>query len=124
MGTGWQVPFLSLNTLIIGIEVLGIVQCFTGWRKHESHSFDNLSVFLTFILISWGIFVVFESWLMLLAPQPHEDIQWRSDPVALAAFRAYALKGIIGLASGLTFTVKSLLKQRKIEPQEELPEGP
>jgi amino acid transporter len=115
--------FIGLNILIIGIEACGIALCLVGYRKHEiietlvgykrkDHlSFDiPLSVPLTFLLMIWGSGIVYLTYFTVFSGQPHEKLTWT--PVEITT---WTLKGIIGIVSGLIFTIKSLLRKQKTE---------
>jgi len=125
MGTVfYQIVFIGLQISVIGIQVCGIVLCLVGYRKHESIeslvgykrkdplSFDiPLSVPLTFLLIIWGSWIVYLAYFSVFSGQAHEKLILR-EPVE---FTAWTLKGIIGIVSGLIFTIKSLLRKPKTE---------
>jgi len=127
MGTeSFRAMFLGLDISIIGIQTCGIALCLVGYRKHETIEtlvgykrkdplyFDiHLSVPLTFLLMIWGSGIVYLAYFTLFSGQPHEKLMWMSNPVALTEFTAWTIKGIIGVVSGLIFTIKSLLRKPK-----------
>ena len=110
-----QLVFLGVNISIIGIQICGIVLCALGYRKHETiESLSvTLSTALTALLIIWGGFIVFLVSNYLYHSKPYALLWMMSNTVQFAAYVAWAIKGTIGLISGLVFTFKSLLRQHK-----------
>jgi hypothetical protein len=120
--SSFQAISLSLNIVVIGIQVPGIVLCLVGWRKHDTiGSVNGLNVLLTVILVFWGSWIVYIAWFTVFSGQPHEKLLWMKNPVAVTSFAAWTLKGIIGVTSGLVFTTIALmkkLKRRTMNPEE------
>jgi hypothetical protein len=129
MGTeSFMAMFLGLDISIIGIQTCGIALClvayrnretiesFVGYKRKDPLSFDiHLSAPLTFLLIMWGSGIAYLAHFTLFSGQPHEKLMWMKDPVALTEFTAWTIKGIIGIVSGLIFTIKSLLRKPNSE---------
>jgi hypothetical protein len=120
----FEAMFLGLNISIIGIQACGIALCTLGYKKHETIEsfigykrkdplyFDiHLSLPLTFLLMIWGGGIVYLAYFTVFSGQPHEKLMWMSDPVALTESTVRTFKGIIGVVSGLIFTIKLLLRK-------------
>jgi len=123
-----QPIFLGLNISILVIQACGIVLCVLGYRKHEtieslvgykgentdpSHIF--LIVALTIFLVMWASFIV--SWVSyyVFYSKPYEKLWLMRNTLQFAAYVAWALKGTIGIISGLIFTIKFALRKTKTE---------
>jgi hypothetical membrane protein len=112
-----QPVFLGMNISIIIIQACGIVLCVIGYRKHETIESLSvpLSVVLTVLLILWGIFIVGMVFNYVFLWKTYEKLMLMRKTVEFAAYVAWAIKGTIGLISGLTFTAKLLLSKSKTE---------
>ena len=70
------------------------------------------SVILTVFLLIWGVWIVYIAGFTLLSGQEHEKLLWMNDPVGVAEFVTWAVKGTIGLGSGLFFTIRLYYKRK------------
>jgi len=112
-----QPVFLGMNISIISIQACGIVLCVIGYRKHETIESLSLllSVVLTVLLILWGSFIVCMVSNYVFLWKTYEKLMLMRKTVQFAAYVAWAIKGTIGLISGLTFTAKLWLWKSKTE---------
>jgi len=112
-----QPVFLGMNISIISIQACGIVLCAIGYRKHETIESLSipLSVVLTVLLILWGIFIVGMVSNYVFLWKTYEKLMLMRKTVQFAAYVAWAIKGTIGLISGLTFTAKLWFRKPKTE---------
>ena len=112
-----QPVFLGMNISIISIQACGIVLCAIGYRKHETIESLSipLSVVLTVLLILWGIFIVGMVSNYVFLWKTYEKLMLMRKTVQFAAYVAWAIKGTIGLISGLTFTAKLWFWKSKTE---------
>jgi len=112
-----QPVFLGMNISIISIQACGIVLCVIGYRKHETIESLSLllSVVLTVLLILWGSFIVCMVSNYVFLWKTYEKLMLMRKTVQFAAYVAWAIKGTIGLISGLIFIGKLLLSKSKTE---------
>jgi hypothetical protein len=112
-----QPVFLGMNISIIIIQACGIVLCAIGYRKHETIESLSvpLSVVLTVLLILWGSFIVCMVSNYVFLWKTYEKLMLMRKTVQFAAYVAWAIKGTIGLISGLIFIGKLLLSKSKTE---------
>jgi len=118
MGTsyGWLLPmivFTGVHTLVIGIQVCGIILYLVGCKKEKVESKQvPFIVIFSILLILWGYFVsrfFFEFY-------EDEVIAWSMEPGVRELtiwdhlqFATWILKGLLWIASGLIFIVTSLI---------------
>lgn len=123
-----QPLFLGLNISILVVQACGIVLCALGYQKHEiieslvGYKGENTDSFhilwfvaLTMFLVMWASFIV--SWVSyyVFYSRPYEKLWLMRNTLQFAAYVAWALKGTIGIISGLIFTIKFALRKTKTE---------
>ena len=110
-----QLIFLGINISIICIQACGIVLCVIGYRKHET--IESLSlllgVALTGLLVTWASFIIQMVSYYVYFSKPYEKLMLMRETVEFDAYVAWAIKGIIGLISGLIFITKLILRKPK-----------
>jgi len=118
MGTsyGWLLPkivFTGVHTLVIGIQVCGIILYLVGCKKEKVESKQVPFIGFSIPLIIWGLFV---SWFAI-GFYNYEVISWSQQFGVRELiiwdhllFATWALKGLLWIASGLIFIVTSLAR--------------
>ena len=124
MGTSYRYDmFTGVHTLVIGIQVCGIILYLVGCKKEktESKQVPFMVVCNTFLII-WGYVVSRFFWEFY----KDEVIAWSKEPDVRDLtiwdhyqFETWILKGLLWIAAGLIFTVHivySRLKAKFKEP--------
>ena len=128
MGTsyGWLLPiivFTGVHTLVIGIQVCGIILYLVGYKKEKVESKQIPFIGFSILLILWGLLV---SWFAI-GFYNHEVIPWSMLPSVRELtiwdhlqFATWTLKGLLWIASGLIFIVTSHIQKGSKSKLEEL----
>jgi len=119
MGTsyGWLLPiivFTGVHTLVISIQVCGIILYLVGYKKEKVESKQAPFIGFSILLILWGLLV---SWFAI-GFYNHEVIPWSMLPSVRELtiwdhlqFATWTLKGLLWIASGLIFIVTSHIQK-------------
>jgi len=116
MGTSYRydmIVFTGVHTLVIGIQVCGIILYLVGCKKEKVESKQvPFIVSFSILLIIWGYFVS----RFFLEFYKDEVIAWSMEHGGELTiwdhllFETWILKGLLWIASGLIFIVTSLAR--------------
>lgn len=101
--TGWlyqAMLFAGMQIAVISVQVYGIGLCLVGYRKNESISFSKP---LNILLLLWGGLVVS---VFGIPPSFFLFKFWD-----YMVYAARAFKGIVGIVTGLIFTINTYVKK-------------
>ena len=120
MGTSYggllpKIVFTGVDTLVIGIQVCGIILYLVGCKKEKVESKQvPFIVFFSILLILWGYFVArfffefYEDEVIAWSQQFGGELTiWDH-----LKFATWTLKGLLWIASGLIFIVTSLARAK------------